>query len=240
MRVHLNGDASAGEFAKLLLEIGNGKVPETNGEIEVTDEMGQIVHSLENLLASVYPNVSKLSQQSQTWLCERAILTPTNNTAAIINDNILRQFPGEERTYESVDSVLNEDNVVHYSVEFLNSLNPSGMPPHKLTLKTGAPIMLLRNLNAPKLCNGTRLQVRSLKPYAIEANILTGCAKGQCVFIPRIPLIPSDYPFEITRLQFPVKPCFAMTINKAQGQSLRIAGIDLRDPCFSHGQFYVA
>jgi len=31
-----------------------------------------------------------------------------------------------------------------------------------------------------------------------------------------------------------------MTINKAQGQSLKVAGMDLRDDCFSHGQLYVA
>jgi len=33
---------------------------------------------------------------------------------------------------------------------------------------------------------------------------------------------------------------FAMSINKAQGQSLQFAGIDLRNDCFSHGQLYVA
>ena len=33
---------------------------------------------------------------------------------------------------------------------------------------------------------------------------------------------------------------FAMTINKSQGQSLNVTGIDLRDECFSRGQLYVA
>ncbi|XP_064085397.1 uncharacterized protein LOC135200722 [Macrobrachium nipponense] len=42
------------------------------------------------------------------------------------------------------------------------------------------------------------------------------------------------------RLQFPVRLALAMTINKAQGQSLRVAGINLEQPCFSHGQLYVA
>ena len=32
---------------------------------------------------------------------------------------------------------------------------------------------------------------------------------------------------------------FAMTINKAQGQSLGRVGLDLRYPVFGHGQFYV-
>ena len=31
-----------------------------------------------------------------------------------------------------------------------------------------------------------------------------------------------------------------MTTNKAQGQTLRVAGIDLTTQCLSHGQLYVA
>ena len=114
------------------------------------------------------------------------------------------------------------------------------MPSHKLLLKVCAPIILLRNLDAPRLCNGTRLIVKQLMGNVIDATILTGAASGDRVFIPRIPLIPTDLPFEFKRLQFPVRPAFAMTINKAQGQSLSVAGIDLTEPCFSHGQLYVA
>ncbi|PBL03183.1 hypothetical protein ARMGADRAFT_911430 [Armillaria gallica] len=31
-----------------------------------------------------------------------------------------------------------------------------------------------------------------------------------------------------------------MSINKAQGQSVKYVGLDLRIPVFAHGQFYVA
>ena len=31
-----------------------------------------------------------------------------------------------------------------------------------------------------------------------------------------------------------------MTINKSQGQSLKVVGINLEEPPFSHGQLYVA
>jgi hypothetical protein len=52
--------------------------------------------------------------------------------------------------------------------------------------------------------------------------------------------LPSDMHFDFKRLQYPVHLSFAMTINKAQGQSLSVAGVNLESSCFSHGQLYVA
>ena len=72
----------------------------------------------------------------------------------------------------------------------------------------------------------------------IEATIICGKFKGSHVFIPRIPLVTSNYAIEFKRLQFPIKLIFAMTINKSQGQSLYIVGLDLRIDCFAHGQLY--
>ncbi|KAI8330155.1 hypothetical protein EDC96DRAFT_49724 [Choanephora cucurbitarum] len=59
---------------------------------------------------------------------------------------------------------------------------------------------------------------------------------------PRIKLstLEGELPFILTRKQFPVRLCFAMAINKAQGQSLQNVGIDLRYEAFAHGQLYVA
>jgi len=68
-------------------------------------------------------------------------------------------------------------------------------------------------------------------------------AKGQRVFIPRLSITPSDterMPFTLRRRQFPVHHAFAMTINKAQGQTLKMVGIFLPKPVFTHGQLYVA
>ena len=42
------------------------------------------------------------------------------------------------------------------------------------------------------------------------------------------------------RKQFPVRPAFAITSNKAQGQTLSHVGIYLKHGFFSHGQLYVA
>ncbi|XP_055941775.1 uncharacterized protein LOC129971824 [Argiope bruennichi] len=76
--------------------------------------------------------------------------------------------------------------------------------------------------NPPTLCNGTRLIVKKLLPNVIEATISTGQSAGKDVFILRIPHIPSDVPFQFKRIQFPVKLSFGMSINKSQGQSLKV------------------
>ena len=57
----------------------------------------------------------------------------------------------------------------------------------------------------------------------IEATILTGKLKGEDVLLLGIQMKPTDMPFELKLLQFPMQLAFAMTINKAQGLSLQVA-----------------
>ena len=47
-------------------------------------------------------------------------------------------------------------------------------------------------------------------------------------------------PFKFKRKQFTIMLSFAMTINKAQGQTIPNVGIYLPEPVFSHGQLYMA
>ncbi|GFV11539.1 ATP-dependent DNA helicase [Trichonephila clavipes] len=74
----------------------------------------------------------------------------------------------------------------------------------------------------------------------LEVTILIVKFQGEVVLLPRIPMIPLDSPIPFKRLQFPIRLAFAMTINKSQGQTMEICGLNLENPCFSHGQLYVA
>ncbi|QQP37176.1 ATP-dependent DNA helicase [Caligus rogercresseyi] len=232
-------------FAEELLRIGEGKVPRVLGHngftIELDAKYALDGNSIKTLCDAIYGTRSSLWKNGE-WLCERSILCPTNHGVDNINNLMTRLFEGNARIYTSRDSVSENQHL--YPVEFLNSICLSGMASHRIVLKKGMPIMLLRNLDpANGHCNGSRYVVEDLKPHMISAKLITGPNKGSILLIPRIHFsnVSEDFPFTLTRKQFPVRPCFAMTANKAQGQSLKKVGINLKEhQMFSHGQLYVA
>lgn len=101
--------------------------------------------------------------------------------------------------------------------------------------------MLFRNLNVKKgLSNGTRLRLLETRPNVLKCRILTGNHAGAEVLIPRITITDdSSFVFKLARHQFPVKLAFAMTIHKAQAQTIERLGGDLTKAVFAHGQLYV-
>nr|XP_028945292.1 uncharacterized protein LOC103408064 [Malus domestica] len=244
------------DFANWILQIGNSNV--VNSILSTDEESSWVEMSkdflinfdddpIKNMVSAVYTDF-ETNFHDVSYLKERAIVTPRNNTVTEINDFMLTMVPGEGHTYLSFDSVSssteNVENLdILYPLEFLNQLDLPGLPHHKLALKVGMPVMLLRNLNQScGLCNGTRLVVMQLTDRIVEAKIITGSNIGERVYIPRIITESSEnkYPFTLRRRQFPLRICYPMTVNKSQGQSLKIVGLFLSQTVFSHGQLYVA
>ncbi len=213
---------------------------------------------VDSLLESVYHGIDAdpHAVPPPEYFLNRTILSARNEDVDDINQHMLDKLPGEEYIFHSADSVVleagadgdYEDPEVRdhgYPPEYLRSLKASGLPLGELRLKVGCPVILLRNL-APSqgLCNGTRMTIQRISDRVLEVRIMGGSHDGEIALIPRITLNPtssnSDFPFKLSRRQFPIRLAFAMSINKAQGQSVKYVGIDLRIPVFTHGQLYVA
>jgi ATP-dependent DNA helicase PIF1 len=77
-----------------------------------------------------------------------------------LNLKIQHLLPGDLVSYKSINTVCDTTEAENYLTEFLNSLDLPGKPPFNLQLKVGYPVILLRNLNPPRLRNGTRLVIK--------------------------------------------------------------------------------
>jgi len=102
--------------------------------------------------------------------------------------------------------------------KFFNTIILAGMPPHRLALKVGVLVILLRNLDAAsRFCNGTYLIIWHLAWKLIVTQIIGGEHAGNIVNISCITMTTnySNWPFILQRCQFPLQLAFVMTINKA-------------------------
>ena len=232
-------------FAQWQLDIGHGKHTDDSDKIVLPPNLKLQENTVEALIQHIYPGLSQLQPPLHQYFSERMILSSSNDDVDDLNSLMLNSFPGQEQTFFSEDSVTNDrpdEGELMYPAEYLNSINCSGLPLVKLHLKIGCPVMVLRNLfPAEGVCNGTRGIVTRMSTCVIEIELLSEEHRGKKVFIPRITLTPaeSQVPFKLERKQFPLKLCFAMTINKSQGQSVTYVGLDMKSSVFTHGQFYV-
>jgi hypothetical protein len=228
-------------FADWLLDIGNGI---SDPDINLLEHNIRVVHSPNALIQAVFGSI--LNASTLTHLTRHVILSPTNKNTDIFNEKILKMVEGRSYIRYSIDHPLVE-RINHPMVvpeEYLHTLQPPGMPPYRLHLKINGVYMLLRNMNVSDgLCNGTRFTLIDIDGHILTCRIIHDdkSKKDKTFLLSRITTKPPpQYPFPFNRRQYPIRPCFCMTVNKSQGSTLDMVGLDGTAPVFSHGQTYVA
>ena len=237
MRVRADGNSHLQQFDDWSLSIGNGdieslKVPDDMVACDIkpnsSENQTRECQAMEQFCSAIFPDIA-LNVSDPDWLEGRTILAATNKEVNKLNDMLASWLPGNIDTLKSADQLDNTEDLLRFNIEYLHTLCPNGFPRHDLHLKPNMPLMLLRNLNPREgLCNGTKLiYIRCLDHKLLECKVVGNL---RTVLIPRITFIPKvgEYPFEWQRRQFPVKPAFATTINKSQGQTLKDVGTWLR------------
>ena len=236
MRVRALGDPRLQEFDDWGLSVGDGVME----NLAVPGEMVSCIippnspenptsegQAMEDFCDAIFPDLAA-NVSNSAWMKGRAILAVTNKEVNMINEILVAKLPGQTDILMSADQLDSQD-LLRFNTEYLHTLCPNGFPSHDLRLKRNMPLMLLRNLNPREgLCNGTKLTyLRCIDGKLLECKVV---GSERVVLIPRITLIPKvgEFPFEWQRRQFPVKPAFATTFNKSQGQTLKMAGVWLR------------
>lgn len=159
-------------------------------------------------------------------------LTTTNLLASSINSLHMARLPGRTYTYEA---------------EISGRFDESAYPTEgSLKLKAGSQVMLIKNDPGKHWVNGTIARIAELTADSVFVDI-----DGKRHEVPRVKWqkIEYDYNKEEDKIdenvvgdfkQFPVKPAWAITIHKSQGQTFDKVELDLGGGAFCHGQLYVA
>lgn len=186
-------DSGQEELSRFQMSVGNGACNEGDEGFVILPEQCYVERDLIMEIYSDLINGAVSSEAMPAYLHGRCILAVLNSTCDEYNKRVTLMLPGDLCSYKAVNKLV-PDNATSQLLEdmppeVLESINPSGLPPHELSLKVGSVIIVMRNLNVREsLCNGTRLLVTRLGHRVIEAIHITGSLRGKKVWIPRIRL----------------------------------------------------
>ncbi|XP_028052315.1 ATP-dependent DNA helicase PIF7-like [Camellia sinensis] len=119
-------------FAKFLTKIGTNpqeiiKIPSTIHKCQ----------DLTELLSAIYPHLDVVDASTPSFLTERTILSARNDDVSAINNAALNIFSGNTYAYLVADKIAENDEIDlsitnKYPNEYLNSLDPPGLPAFKV------------------------------------------------------------------------------------------------------------
>ncbi|XP_074337283.1 uncharacterized protein LOC141674478 [Apium graveolens] len=181
------------EFAKWVLDVGDGKVQNIHPDNIYKDPeiiiprkylVEKKTNTVKYIVDITYPDFTK-NYPTESYLKERAILTPINAIVDEVNSHVLNLIPGITHSYLSQDSIDTEtgnddiDYESSFPIEYLNSINMPSIRKHDLKLKVGDVVMLMRNLNQIMgLYNGTRMVLTKCLKNNVKCQLFTGSHAG--------------------------------------------------------------
>ena len=124
-------------FERLLLDIGNGSILSNDDYITLPEKLFHQNNNIDNFLKTFYDDFKELGI-SKDLTFERAILSSTTEHCNLINNKLIEKFPGETCEFLSSDSVDDQLQADLYPTEFLNTIEVSGLPPHRLLIKSNS------------------------------------------------------------------------------------------------------
>jgi hypothetical protein len=220
------------EFANLLEDVGSGSMASVRIPTECQSR------SIDDLIERVF------GQNLRNADVSSMILTLTLDDADIINDRCLQLMGTIDREVHAADTFLHCRHPDMYPPEIVAAMRIPGVPPGCLKLKLGARYMIIKNM-MKTVFNGVRCQLVAFAGNKCAfVKLISGPGSGSTILLPAcvfsISSEQSGLPFVIRRRQLPMIIAFALTIHKAQGQTLSKVGMYITSDFFTHGQLYVA
>jgi hypothetical protein len=172
------------------------------------------------------------------------ILTLTLEDADVINDHCIQTIGGCDREAHASDTFIDCRQPDMYPREIVAGMRMPGVPPSCLKLKLGARYMIIKNM-LKTVFNGVRCQLVAFAgSRCVFIRLISGPGSGTTMLLPAcvftISPDQSGLPFSIRRRQLPMIIAYAVTVHKAQGQTLSKVGLYITSDFFAHGQLYTA
>ena len=247
--------AREAEWARYLLDVGDGVVPERafgeGNDLQMLIPVPRVrfTHSLQELLDFVFP--PDVIRDADACAC-RAVLSTINLNVREVNGLLAAAIDEHIVPLVSADSLspeCDEGNNMEVDIDLMHQARAQGVPDHVLELQVGSLCFITRNLDLSQgLVNGTRVVVLSISPAIITVRkagrrqVDGGLADELTYAIPRISFtfpLTEGSPVIIRRRQFPLQLCKGTSVHKSQGSTLDKEGADYRTAVFSHGMQYV-